>query len=72
MNFKQVYLFLELFIAKFILNISNEHVQSYSCPGVTAALCSHGDKLPRQGELPGVVQQVNHLSKLPRGKEKLM
>ena len=29
-------------------------------------------KLPRQGGLPGVVQQVTRLSKLPRGNEKLM
>ena len=29
-------------------------------------------KLPRQGGLPGVVQRVIRLSKLPRGNEKLM
>ena len=40
---------LELFIEKFILNINNEHAQAYSCPGVTFAFCSHGEKLPRQG-----------------------
>ena len=44
---------LELFIEKFILNINNEHAQDYSCPGVTFAFCSHGEKLPRQGGLPG-------------------
>ena len=57
---------------KFILNINNEHVQDYSCPGATFAFCSHGEKLPRQGGLPGVVRRVTHLSKLPRGNEKLM
>ena len=60
--------FLERFIEKFILNIINEHAQDYSCPGATFAFCSHGEKLPRQGGLPGVVQ----LSKLSRGNEKLM
>ena len=48
--------FLEGFIEKFILNIINEHAQDYSCPGATFAFCSHGEKLPRQGGLPGVVQ----------------
>ena len=43
---------LELFIEKFILNINNEHAQDYSCPGVTFAFCSPGEKLPRQGGLP--------------------
>ena len=42
----------------------------YSCPGATFAFCSHGEKLPRQGGLPGVVQRVTRLSKLPRGNEK--
>ena len=64
--------FLELFIEKFILNINNEHAQDYSCPGATFAFCSHGEKLPRQGGWPGVVQRVTRLSKLPRGNEKLM
>ena len=36
------------------------------------SVCSHGEKLPRQGGLPGVVQRVTRLSKLPRGNEKLM
>ena len=72
MNFKHVYLFLELFIGKFIPNINNEHAQDYSCPGATFAFCSHGEKLPRQGGLLGVVQRVTRLSKLPRGNEKLM
>ena len=36
------------------------------------AFCSHGEKLPWQGRLPGVVQRVARLSKLPRGKEKFM
>ena len=31
-----------------------------------------GEKLPRQGGLPGVVQRVTRLSKLPRGNEKPM
>ena len=64
--------FLELFIWKFILNINNEHAQEYYCPGATFAFCSHGEKLPRQGGLPGVVQRVTRLLKLPLGKEKLM
>ena len=48
---------------KFILNIDNEHVQDYSYPGATFAFCSHGEKLPRQGGLLYVVQQVTHLTK---------
>ena len=60
------------FIEKFILNINNEHVHEYYCPRATFAFCSHGEKLPRQSGLPGVVQQVTHLLKLSRGKEKLM
>ena len=32
----------------------------------------HMEKLPRQGGLPGVVQWVIRLLKLPRGNEKLM
>ena len=63
---------LELFIEKFIPNIINKHAQDYSCPGATFEFCSHGEKLPRQGGLPGVVQRVTSLSKLSRGKEKLM
>ena len=46
---------MELFIEKFIPNINNEHAQDYSCPGATFAFCSHEEKLPRQGGLPGVV-----------------
>ena len=38
----------------------------------TFAFCSHGEKLPRQGGLPSVVQRVTHLLKLPQGNEKLM
>ena len=75
MNFKHVHLFLVLsgtFLGKFILNINNEHAQDYSCPGGTFAFCLHGEKLPRQGGLPGVVQRVTRLSELPRGNEKLM
>ena len=64
--------FLKLFVDIFILNINNEHAQDYSCPGATFAFCSHGEKLPRQGGSPGVVQRVTRLSKLPRGNEKLM
>ena len=60
MNFKHLYLFLVLsgtFIGKFITNINNEHEQDYSCPAATSAFCSDGEKLPRQGGLPGVVQR---------------
>ena len=64
--------FWNFFIGKFILNINNEHAQDYSCPGATFAFCSHGEKLLRQGRLPGVVQRVTRLSKLPRGNENLM
>ena len=71
-TFTYFWYFLELFIRKFILNVNNEHAQDYSCPGATFAFCSHGEKLPRQGRLPGVVQRVTHLSKLPRGNEKVM
>ena len=63
---------LELFIGKFIPNINNEHAQDYSYLGATFAFCSHGEKLPWQGGLPGVVQWVTRLLKLPRGNEKLM
>ena len=69
MNFEHLYLFLVLsgtFIGKFIPNINNEHAQDYSCSGATFAFCSHGEKLPRQGGLPGVVQRVTRLSMLPR------
>ena len=66
--FTHFWCFLELFIGKFILNINNEHSQDYPCPGATFAFCSHGEKLPWQGRLPGVVQRVTHLSKLPRAK----
>ena len=55
MNFLHFWCFLELFIGKFIPNINNEHAQDYSCPWATFALSSHGEKLPRQGRLPGVV-----------------
>ena len=75
MNFKHVYIFLvlsETFIEKSIPNINIEHAQDYHCPGTTFAFCSHEEKLPRQGGLPGVVQRVTHFSKLPRGNEKLM
>ena len=51
-TFTYFWCFLELFIEKFILNINDEHAQDYSCPGVTFAFCSHGEKLPRQGGLP--------------------
>ena len=47
-------------------------MRNATCSGATLAFCSHGEKLPRQGGLPGVVQWVTHLSKLPRGKKKLM
>ena len=33
------------------------------CPKATvASVYSHGEKLPQQEELPGVVQRVTHLS----------
>ena len=34
--------------------------KDYSCPGTTFAFCSHGEKLPRQGGLPGVVQRITN------------
>ena len=71
-TFTYFWCFLELFYWKFILNINNEHAQDYSCPGATFAFCSHGEKLPWQGGLPGVEQRVTRLSKLLRGNEKLM
>ena len=71
-TFTHFWCFLELFIGKFILNINNEHAQDYSCRGATFAFCSYGEKLPSQGWLPGVVQRVTHLSKLPQRKEKFM
>ena len=51
---------------------NNEYEQNYSCPVATFTFCSDGEKLPQQGRLPGVVQRVTRLSKLPRGNEKLM
>ena len=75
MDFKHVYLFLVLlepFTGNFIPNINDEHAQDYTCPGTTFAFCSHGEMLPRQGGLPGVVQRVTRLSKFPRGNENLM
>ena len=71
-TFTYFWCFLELFIGKFIPNINNEHAQDYSCPGATFAFSSNGEKLPRQGGLPAVVQRVTCLSKLTRGNEKLM
>ena len=61
---------LELFIGKFIPNINNEHAQDYSCPRATFAFCSHGEKLPRQGGLPGVVQRVNPPLEVAPGQRK--
>ena len=75
MNFTRLQIsgaFWNFLLEKFIPNIDNEHAQDYSCLGATFAFCSHGEKLPRQGGLPGVVQRVTHLSKLSRGNEKLM
>ena len=71
-TFTYFWCFLELFIEKFTPNINNEHVQDYSCPRATSAFCSHGEKLSWQGWLPGVVQWVTHLLKLPWGKDKFM
>ena len=39
---------------------------------VPRQLLHSGEKLSWQGQLPGVVQWVTHLSKLPRGKDKFM
>ena len=64
--------FLDLFTLKFILNINNEHEQVYTIHMTTFSFCSYGAKLPWQGWLPGVVQRVIRLSKLPQGNEKLM
>ena len=57
--FTYFWCFLVLFIGKFILNINNEYAQDYSCPGATFAFCAHGEKLPWQGQLPGIVQRGN-------------
>ena len=35
-------------------------------PGATFAFCSHGEKLPRQGGLPGVVQRKTHVNSYRR------
>ena len=70
-TFTYFWCFLELFIGKYIPN-NNEHAQDYSGPGETFAFCSHGEKLPQQGGLPGVVLRVTRLSKLLRGNEKRM
>ena len=63
--------FWNFFIAEFILNNNNEHAQRYSCPRATFAFCSHGEKLPWQGGLPSIVQQVPRLQTLSWGNEKL-
>ena len=57
-TFTYFWCILKLYIGKYILNINNEHAQDYSYPGTTFAFCSHWEKLPRQGGLPGVVQRV--------------
>ena len=63
-RFTYFWCFLELlFIGKFIPNINNEREQDCSFPGATFVFCSHGEKLPWQGRLPGVV---------PQGKDKFM
>ena len=59
MNFKHVYLFLVL--------SGTFHLKMYS--EATFAFRSHGEKLPRQVGLPGVVQRVTHLSRLPQDNE---
>ena len=41
-------------------------------PGQLLRSLQHEEKLPWQGRLPGVVQRVTRLSKLPWGKEKFM
>ena len=71
-TFTYFWCFLELFIGEFIPNINNEREQDYSCPGATFAFCSHGEKLPWQGRLPGIVQWVTCLWKLPPAKDKFM
>ena len=74
MNFKHFYQFL-VFSGIIYWEIYSK--QQWTCarlllPRGNFAFCSHGEKLPWQGRLPGVVQRVIHLSKLPRGKEKFM
>ena len=69
--FTYFWCFLILFIGKSILNINNERAQDYSCPGASSPFCAHGEKLPWQGRLPGVVQWVTRLSKLPRARRNL-
>ena len=45
-------------------------MQDYSCPGATFAFCSHGEKLPRQGGLSGVVPRVTRLAEVAPGQRK--
>ena len=71
-TFTYFWCFLELLNVKFIPNINNEHAQDCSWPRATFTFCSHGEKLPRQGGLAGIVQRVTRLSKLPQDNEKLM
>ena len=72
-TFPYFWCFLELFIGKFFPNINKEHAQDYSCLGSTFSFCSHGEKLPRQGGLPGAgVQWVTRLSKLSRDNDNFM
>ena len=68
--FTYFWYFLEFFIGKFIPNINNEHAQDCSCPGATFAFCSHGEKLARQGGLPGVVQRGNPPLEVAPGQQK--
>ena len=80
-TFTYFWCFLELCIEKFISNTINEHVQDYSCPGATLALCSHREKLPRQGgQQKTYVNSYRHqtvhrgkvdsgVSELPQGNE---
>ena len=39
-------------------------------PSRKILIIRHGEKLPRQGGIPGVVQRVTRLSKLPPGQQK--
>ena len=46
--------------------------KDHICRMATFGFCLHGEKLPWQGWLPSVVQQVTRLSELPKGNEKLV
>ena len=53
-------------ISKSILNYNNEYACNFSCPEKhNFALCSHGEKLPRQRVLSGPEEPVTLSMKLP-------